>query len=259
MRPLVYFLLLALLASIAVGPMVHGQVDIQALQAKQDALKQNMAALKQTQENVKVALKATQEKMKTFDKTKATAKEETVSLPGVAKKISYTDENGNILTVYVDASGNTVKSDYYDIATKQTLVEEFDASGNAVLTFTTETGKILTSQVASSGNIAKSDYYDPETKNRLVVEYDAAGKVASEKIVDEAQMQELTVTNTAAGGSTVVFHDITTGDTLTTGYDQPNGEGKIVVPPVYSKTPGLPPGTHWCSNTGKWETTKPVR
>jgi hypothetical protein len=216
---------------------------------------------------MKVTLKAIEEKMRAFDKAKATAKEETVSLPGtnIAKKITYTDENGNTLTVYTDASGNPLKSDYYNIATKETLVEElgkglvgeFGFPRNAVLTLTTEAGKILTCGVDSSGNIGTSDYYDPETKNRFVVECDAAGNVASEKIVDEAQMQELTVTNTAAGGSTVVFHDVTTGDTLTTRYDRPNGEGKVVAPPVYSKTPGLPPGTRWCPNTRQWETTKP--
>lgn len=244
--------LMVLLAFVAVGSMAQAQDDVAALQAMADALKEKLNALRPAAENAKVNLEAALDKMNAFDTSKASKIEEPLSIPGtkIAKKITYKDELGNTVIVFVDEAGNPVKQEFHDIATGSTLIKEASEKG-AIVKFTTANGETVHAQIDPAGNIAKLDYYDPVSKNRVIIEYDAAGKAASIKLIDDTNKQELTVTNTATG-STVVFRDVVTGDILTVVYDGPDGTGNVISS-VPGKTEGLGPKVNWCPNTGQWE------
>jgi len=252
MKSIVCVHLVILLAFVAAGSMAQAQDDLAALQTKLDALKEKLNVLRPAAENAKVNLEDALGKMNAFDVSKASKIDEPISIPGtkIAKKITYKDELGNTLIVFVDETGNPVKQEFHDIATGSTLVKEISEKG-AIVKFTTATGEIVHAQLDPAGNIANLDYYDPLSGNRIIIEYDAAGKAASIKLIDEINKQELTMTNTATG-STVVFHDVVTGDVLKVDYDGPDGTGNVVSS-VPRKTEGLGPKVNWCPNTGQWE------
>lgn len=256
MRESLCFVSVALL--LVVIPAAYGQASDTELQAQFNAMYEKLGSFKALESGARELMDGVNDRMIAFDKGAATMKDESVSVPGtgIVRKITYTDKDGNVLTEYLDGSGNIVKREFKDAVSNAVLVEERDPSGASVVTLTTSVGQRLTCKYDPEGNILMSSYYDPSLKTGLAIEYGPDGKATKITLADENLMRELIVTNNAAGGSDILFRNLLEGTTLSTSTDAPNGEGNFVAPFTPGTVQPTPPTTHWCPNTGQWETTQ---
>jgi len=158
---------------------------------------------------------------------------------------------------HFDKAGSTVTTGKENVSGMRLNVTTYkDKSGYVLKIYAAPNGKDLTVLAVQPNAMVK--LISPASGPVLTITYNPDGTIAKEETFEPFGLKKMTVIYNSDGTKTVIIQDasLATNNTLTYQEDQ-NGN---VVPgsETISTTPGLPPGSVYCQNTGQYQEAKPA-